>query len=175
MDDFGAVRFSSMAIQRERTFEDYIGKSTVPISAKDSDPTFGIERPPANVSISFGLPLIASRACAMPQKVARSPKTNGPYESRAATEAAVERIHGHFKDAKTAIAKERAAKTSATEKSDRRGLQSALNRQALQLALGALSEARDSLTTAHKAVNTSIEVVKRAIQRNRAPNPKERS
>lgn len=111
----------------------------------------------------------------MPQKAARSPKTDGPYESRAQTEAAVERIRGHFKDAKTAIAKEEASKTSAPANSDRRQLQSALNRQALQRALEALTEARDSLNIAHKVVSTSIDVVKRAIQRNRTQKPKDRS
>jgi hypothetical protein len=103
----------------------------------------------------------------MPQKVARSTKTDGPYESRAETEAAVERIHEHFKDVKAAITREKAAKTSATADSDRRQLQSLSDRQALQLSLGALTEARDSLSTARKAVCTSIETVKRAIRRNR--------
>jgi hypothetical protein len=89
----------------------------------------------------------------MPQKVARSTKTDGPYESRAETEA-VERIHEHFKDVKAAITREKAAKTSATADSDRRQLQSLSDRQALQLSLGALTEARDSLSTARKAVCT---------------------
>ena len=48
----------------------------------------------------------------MSQKVARSPKANNPYESRAETEAAVERIHERFKDIRAAIAKEKAPKTS---------------------------------------------------------------
>jgi hypothetical protein len=91
----------------------------------------------------------------MPQKVARRAKTDGPYESRAETEAAVERIHGHFEDVKTAITK-KATKTSATADSDRRQLQSALDRQVLQLALGALTEARYSLTKAHKVVRTPL-------------------
>ena len=56
----------------------------------------------------------------MAQKVASSTKTNSPYESRAETEEAVERIHGHFKDIKAAITKEKAAKPSATADSDRR-------------------------------------------------------
>jgi len=103
----------------------------------------------------------------MPQKVARSTKKNSPYESRAATEAAVERIHGHFKDIKAAITKEKATKTSATANPDRRQLQTALGREALQLSLGALTEARDSLNAAHKVVCTSIDTVKRAIRRNR--------
>jgi hypothetical protein len=118
--------------------------------------------------ISFGLPPIKSRGCRVPQKVARSAKTDGPYESRAETEAAVERIHGHFKDVKAAITKEKAAKISAPDDSDRRQLQSALDRQVLQLALGALTEARYSLTKAHKVVRTSIDIVKRAIERNRS-------
>ena len=49
----------------------------------------------------------------MSQKVVRSPKANSPYESRAETEAAVERIHERFKDIRAAIAKEKAQKTSA--------------------------------------------------------------
>jgi hypothetical protein len=54
------------------------------------------------------------------QKAASSTKTNSPYESRAETQEAVERIHGHFKDIKAAITKEKAAKTSAPADSDRR-------------------------------------------------------
>jgi hypothetical protein len=103
----------------------------------------------------------------MPQKVARSTRKNSPYESRAETKAAVERIHGHFKDVKAAITKEKAATVSATAASDRRRLQTASDRQALQLALEALTETRDSLTAAHKVINTSIDTVKRAIRRNR--------
>ena len=99
----------------------------------------------------------------MPQKAARSTKTDGPYESRAETEAAVERIHEHFKDVKAAITREKAAKTSATADSDRRQLQTALDRQALQLALEALTETRDSLNAAHKVISTSIDTVKRAM------------
>ena len=49
----------------------------------------------------------------MSQKVARSPKANSPYESRAETEAAVDRIHERFKDIRAAIAKEKTQKTSA--------------------------------------------------------------
>jgi hypothetical protein len=99
----------------------------------------------------------------MRQKVARSTRKNSPYESRAKTEAAVERIHGHFKDVKAAITKEKAATVSATAASDRRRLQTASGRQALQLALEALTETRDSLTAAHKVINTSIDTVKRAM------------
>jgi hypothetical protein len=102
----------------------------------------------------------------MPQKVARSTRKNSPYESRAKTEAAVERIHGHFKDIKTAITKEKAATASTTADSDRRQLQTALDRQALQLALEALTETRDSLNAAHKVISTSSDTVKRAIRRN---------
>ena len=49
----------------------------------------------------------------MSQKVVRSPRANSPYESRAETEAAVERIHERFRDIRAAIAKEKAQKTSA--------------------------------------------------------------
>jgi hypothetical protein len=101
----------------------------------------------------------------MAQKAGRSTKTDSLYESRAETEAAVERIHGHFKDIEAAITREKAAKTSAIADSDHRQLQSAL--EALQLSLGALTEARDSLTTAHKVVCTSIDTVKRAMLRTR--------
>jgi hypothetical protein len=73
-----------------------------------------------NLSHFLGLRLSTSRTYVMSQKVARSTKKKSPYESRAETEAAVERIHGHFKDIKAAIAKEKAAKTSATADSDRR-------------------------------------------------------
>jgi hypothetical protein len=66
----------------------------------------------------------------MPQKVARSTKTNSPYESRAETEAAVERIHEHFKDIGAAIAKEKVEKTSAAADSHRRQPQSVLDREA---------------------------------------------
>jgi hypothetical protein len=69
----------------------------------------------------------------MAQK-AVSTKTDSQYESRAKTEAAVERIHGHFKDIEAAITREKAAKTSATTDPDRRQLQSALD--ALQLSRG---------------------------------------
>jgi hypothetical protein len=74
---------------------------------------------------SFGLRLITSRAYLMPQKEARSTKTNSPYESRAETEAAVERIHERFEDIRAAIAKEKVEKTSATADSHRRQRQSA--------------------------------------------------
>ena len=117
--------------------------------------------------ISFGLPLVKSRASKMPSKVARSARKDRLYESRAQTKAAIGRIHGHFKDVKAAITKDKVAKTSATADSDPRQLQSALDRQVLQLALGALTEARYSLTTAHKVVRTSIDIVKRAIERSR--------
>jgi uncharacterized membrane protein YccC len=97
----------------------------------------------------------------MSQKVARSPKANSPYESRAETEAAVERIHERFKDIRAAIAKEKAQKTSAAADSHSRPRQSAL--EALQQSLGALTEARDSLNAACKIVCTSIDTVERAI------------
>ena len=48
----------------------------------------------------------------MSQKAARSTKANSPYESRAETEAAVERIHERFKQIRAAIAKEKLEKTS---------------------------------------------------------------
>jgi vacuolar-type H+-ATPase subunit E/Vma4 len=99
----------------------------------------------------------------MPQKVTRSPKANSPYESRAQTEAAVERIHERFKDIRAAIAKEKAQKTSAASDSIYRSRQSALEREALQLSLGALVEARDSLNAACKIVSTSIDTVKLAM------------
>jgi hypothetical protein len=97
----------------------------------------------------------------MPQKVARPTQTDSPYESSAETEAAVKRIHEHFTGIKAEIAKEKAGKTSAD--SPRRQPQSALDLEALQLTLGALTEARDSLKTAHRVVCTSIETVKRAM------------
>ena len=99
----------------------------------------------------------------MSQKVARSPKANSPYESRAETEAPVERIHERFKDNRAAIAKEKAQKTSAAADSHPRPPQSALEREALQQSLGALTEARDSLNAACKIVCTSIDTVKRAM------------
>jgi FtsZ-interacting cell division protein ZipA len=99
----------------------------------------------------------------MSQKVARSPKANSPYESRAETEAAVERIHERFKDIRAAIAKEKAQKTSAAADSHPRPRQSALEREALQQSLGALTEARNSLNAACKIVCTSIDTVKRAV------------
>jgi hypothetical protein len=99
----------------------------------------------------------------MAQKTGGPTKTDSPYESRAETEAAVERIHGHFKDIEAAITKEKAARTSASADPDRRQLQSALD--ALQLSLGALTEASDSLTKAHKVVCTCIDTVKRAMRR----------
>jgi hypothetical protein len=98
----------------------------------------------------------------MSQKVARSPKANSPYESRAETEAAVERIHERFKDIRAAIAKEKAQKTSAAADSHPRPRQSALEREALQQSLGALTEARNSFNAACKIVCTSIDTVKRA-------------
>jgi hypothetical protein len=112
---------------------------------------------------SFGLRLITSRSYVMSQKVARSPKANSPYESRAQTEAAVERIHERFKDIKAAIAKEKAQKTSAAADSHPRPGQSALEHEALQQSLGALTEARDSLNAACRIVCTSIDTVERAI------------
>jgi hypothetical protein len=99
----------------------------------------------------------------MPQKVARPTQTDSPYESSAETEAAVKRIHEHFTGIKAEIAKEKAGKTSAATDSPRRQPQSALDLEALQLTLGALTEARDSLKTAHRVVCTSIETVKRAM------------
>ena len=95
----------------------------------------------------------------MSQKVARSPKANSPYESRAETEAAVERIHERFRDIRAAIAKEKAQKTSAAADSHPRPRQSALEREALQQSLGALTEARDSLNAACKIVCISIDTV----------------
>ena len=99
----------------------------------------------------------------MPQKVARPTQTDSPYESSAKTKAAVERIHEHFTGIKAEIAKEKAGKTSAATDSPRRHPQSASDREALQLSLGALTDARDSLKKAHKVVCTSIETVKRAM------------
>jgi hypothetical protein len=99
----------------------------------------------------------------MCQKVARSPKANSPYESRAETEAAVERIHERFKDIRAAIAKERVQKTSAAADLQPRPRQSALEREALQQSLGALTEARDSLNAACKIVSISIDTVKGAM------------
>jgi hypothetical protein len=110
----------------------------------------------------------------MLRKVDRSTKTGSPYESRAVTEAAVERIHEHFKDIKAAIAKEKAAKTSAAANSRRRQPRSALDREALQLSLGALTEVRDSLNAAHKVVCTSIDAVKRAMAAQLRAKPKGR-
>jgi hypothetical protein len=63
----------------------------------------------------------------MAQEVARSTKTNSRYESRAETEAAVERIHERFKDIRAAIGKEKVEKTSAAADSHRRQPQSALD------------------------------------------------
>jgi hypothetical protein len=111
----------------------------------------------------------------MPQKVARSNKTDSPYESRAETEAAVERIHGHFKNIKAAITKEKSAEASATAGSHPRQLQNASDREALRLSFQALTEARDSLTTAHKAVCTSIDTLKRAMRGTGTAKPKSRS
>jgi hypothetical protein len=99
----------------------------------------------------------------MSQKVTRSPKANSPYESRAETEAAVERIHERFKDIRAAIAKEKAQKTSAAVDLRPGPRQSTLGREALQQSLGALTEARDSLDAASKIVSTSIDTVKRAM------------
>jgi quinolinate synthase len=99
----------------------------------------------------------------MSQKVTRSPKANSPYESRAETEAAVERIHERFKDIRAAIAKEKAQKTSAAADSHPSPRQSALEREALQQSLGALTEARDSLNAASRIVCTSIDIVERAM------------
>jgi hypothetical protein len=104
-----------------------------------------------------------SRTYLMPQKGARSTKGRSPYESRAETAAAVARIHEHFKDVRAAIAKEKVKKTSAAADSHRRQRQSALDREALQLSLGALTEAHDSLNAARKVVCTSIDTVKRAM------------
>ena len=112
---------------------------------------------------SFGLRLSTSRRYVMSQKVARSPKANSPYESRAETEAAVERIHERFKHVRAAIAKEKGQKTSAAADSHPRPGQSALEREALQQSLGALTEARDSLNAARKIVSTSIDTVKRTM------------
>jgi hypothetical protein len=63
----------------------------------------------------------------MGQKVARSSETNSQYESRAETEAAVERIHECFKYIRAAIAKEKVEKTSAAADSHRGQPQSALD------------------------------------------------
>lgn len=105
-----------------------------------------------------------SRTYLMPQKGARSTKGRSPYESRAETAAAVARIHEHFKDVRAAIAKEKVKKTSAAAAdSHLRQRQSALDREALQLSLGALTEAHDSLNAARKVVCTSIDTVKRAM------------
>jgi hypothetical protein len=112
---------------------------------------------------SFGLQVSTSRTCVMSPKVPRSTKANSPYESRAETEAAVERIHERFKQIRAAIAKEKVEKTSAAADSHRRQRQSASGREALQLSLGALTEARDSLDAAHKVVCTSIDTVKQAM------------
>ena len=49
----------------------------------------------------------------MSQKSSSFTKANNPYESRAETEVAVERIHERFKDTRAAIAKEKARTTSA--------------------------------------------------------------
>jgi hypothetical protein len=84
----------------------------------------------------------------MSQKAARSTKADSPYESRAETEAAVERIHERFKQIRAAIAKEKVEKTSVAVDSHRRQRQSASGREALQLSLGALTEARDFLDAA---------------------------
>jgi ADP-ribosylglycohydrolase len=99
----------------------------------------------------------------MSQRPARSTKANSPYESRAETEAAVERIHERFKQIRAAIAKEKVEKTSVAADSHRRQRQSASGREALQLSLGALTEARDFLDAAHKVVCTSIDTVKQAM------------
>jgi hypothetical protein len=99
----------------------------------------------------------------MSQKVARSSKANSPYESRAETEAAVDRIHERFKDIRAAIAKDKAQKTSAAVDPHPRPRQSALEREALQQSLGALTEARDSLIAASKVVCRSMDTVKRAM------------
>jgi hypothetical protein len=84
----------------------------------------------------------------MSQQAARSTKADSPYESRAETEAAVERIHERFKQIRAAIAKEKVEKTSVAVDSHRRQRQSASGREALQLSLGALTEARDFLDAA---------------------------
>jgi hypothetical protein len=99
----------------------------------------------------------------MSQKVARSPKANSPYESRAETEAAVERIHERFKHVRAAIAKEKGQKTSAAAGSHPRPSQGALESEVLQQSLGALTEARDSLNAACKILCKSIDTVERAM------------
>jgi hypothetical protein len=102
----------------------------------------------------------------MSQQAARSTKADSPYESRAETEAAVERIHERFKQIRAAIAKEKVEKTSVAVDSHRRQRQSASGREPLQLSLGALTEARDFLDAAPKVVCTSIDTVKQAMARN---------
>lgn len=100
----------------------------------------------------------------MPEKAVRSDKTDMPYESPDETEAAVERIHEHFKRTKEAIAEEKAAETAAAADSCTQP-QSELVREALQLSLEALTEARDSLNAALKTVCTSIDAVNQAKAR----------
>jgi ADP-ribosylglycohydrolase len=112
---------------------------------------------------SFGLLSSTSRGYRLSQKAARTTKANSPYESRAQTEAAVERIHERLKQIRAAIAKEKVEKTSVAADSHRRQRQSASGREALQLSLGALTEARDFLDAAHKVVRTSIDTVKQAM------------
>jgi hypothetical protein len=100
----------------------------------------------------------------MPENAVRSDKTDMPYESRAKTEAAVERIHETFKRTKQAIAEEKAGEPSGAANS-RVQPESELVREALQLSLEALTEARDSLDAALKTVCTSIDTVKQAKAR----------
>jgi len=57
----------------------------------------------------------------MLKEVVRSHETGIPYESRAETEAAVERIHKQFQHTKEAIAAEKAMRASAAgDSADRR-------------------------------------------------------
>jgi hypothetical protein len=87
-----------------------------------------VSSPSKTCRTSSGLRLSTSRTYTMAQKVARSTETNSQYESRAETEAAVERIHECFKDIRAAIAKEKVEKISAAAAdSHRRQPQSALD------------------------------------------------
>jgi hypothetical protein len=78
-----------------------------------------VSSPSKTCRTSSGLRLSTSRMCVMAQKVARSTETNSRYESRAETEAAVERIHECFKHIRAAIAKEKVERTSAAADSHR--------------------------------------------------------
>jgi hypothetical protein len=86
-----------------------------------------VSSPSKTCRTSSGLRLSTSRMCTMAQKVARSTETNSRYESRAETEAAVERIHECFKHIRAAIAKEKVERTSAAADSHRGQPRSALD------------------------------------------------